>query len=389
MKKEILFSFIVNMIGIVSLYLVDISILKSNNQEIVSQWALTKSILFIGVIFILIGIDQAVVRLKLDLKSIYIPALIQFFFMSAVLTLITTYLYKELNFYFIFLSLFLLALSYLMYASFRLKLHYIKAQFFLQGWKIIFLILLFLTNKENYIIVIPFSLFIIVLVFYKDSISSFGIGSLDLSNFIKVQKTGLHYFISLLTLTLSLYMDQLLLNIDHKIPESNILFMHITFYAGPVLILLGFSGFIIGPYLRNNPDRKWSFLKKIYVMYIFIAILIAIISHILGDILIHYFHPDVELNYFVAYGVMGVVILRYLYILPSAYIGSFATNMLIRDVSYVNILAIFIYLAIYFSVSKYSSDYLLAIVFAMLSLWIIRVINGYYAIYKIYKEERK
>lgn len=52
-----------------------------------------------------------------------------------------------------------------------------------------------------------------------------------------------------------------------------------------------------------------------------------------------------------------------------------------------NIVGLLFYLIAYFVVSRVMDDYILAIVLAMITVWSVRIVNGYYAIYLILKSD--
>lgn len=376
------------MLGLVSLFMIDFYMTQSDNIVLISSWALTKSILFIGVLFVLLGIDQAIVRLKLQLQDIFLLVLIQFLVLTTCISIILYVLDVALNLEILMPSLFLMSIVYVLYASSRLEMHYIKSQAFLQGWKIMLFLFLWIYGIQYFEWFLPVSLILSLLVLSnKEVIDSLQVKYIDLIKYKTSLITGLHYFVSLLTLTSSLYFDQLLLNIDTKSLESSILFTHITFFVSPVVIFLGFSGFILGPYLRNNPDKKQYIFKKYFGFFVIVGILLSLASYMIGTIIFHYFKPNVDISMFLSVALISIVFLRYLYIVPSAYIGSFASNLLIRKISIVNVVGLAIYLICYFLISRMTDDYMLAIICAMVLVWSIRILNGYYAVFLILKKD--
>jgi hypothetical protein len=383
LKKQITFSFIINIAGLFSLFFVDLQMAKMNDDLLISSWALTKSILFIGLIFVLLGLDQALIRMKLNLKKIIFPATVQFLVLIGFITFFVSIIGTKIETFPIVLSLFILAMLYLFYAEHRLNMNYIKAQYCVNGWKIIFLCLILLFGYYEYAWILPLSMFLAFVVIF------FNRGLFTIFNLVSFQKykniltTGLHYFIALLTLTLTIYIDQVLLSADGKITESSILFSHITFFVSPNAILLGFGGFLLVPYLKKQPENKASIFKKYIWIFILIVLAIVIVTYFLGFVLFSYLKPDQSPSIFLAIGLSVIAFLRYLYILPSSYIGSFATNKLIRKVSVINVAGIAIYLIVYFTLSRYMEDYLLAIYSAIFIVWMIRIINGYFAIFEI------
>ncbi len=386
MKKQIILSFAINILGLFSIFFVDVKIASLENDLLVSSWALTKSVLFIGIIFILLGLDQAIVRLKLELKEILTPATIQFGILVSILTLGLNLAGTNVNIYTIASTLFILALLYLLYAEYRLNLKYTIAQFSVNGWRFIFLILILIFGYTEFNWLLPLSVLIamLYLTFKRKLISNFKI--VVFKSYKRILNTGLHYFIALLTLTLTLYIDQILLNFDGKILESSVLFSHITFFVSPNAILIGFGGFLITPYLKKNPEKKAYFLKKYLWLFILVVCVIVIASFFVGIIMFNYFKQDQNPSIMLAIGLSVVAFLRYLNILPSGYIGSFASNKLIRTVASVNFAGILFYILTYFIISRFVNGHLVAILSAILVVWLIRIFIGYVAILRIIKQ---
>jgi len=337
--------------------------------------------------FVLLGLDQAIVRLKIKLDEIFGLAHVQFFLLSAIVVGFLSMFEMNIDYLSAFFTLFFLALAYILFAYYRLNMHYILAQIFIQGWKIVLLFLLLTFGFYNFEIAMPLSIALIVLLLGFSHYKRFSIYQPSLNNYKKYLITGLHYFFSMLTLTLSLYADQLLLNYDKRTEESSILFTHITFFVSPIAIILGFAGFVIGPYLKNNPEKKRVFFHRFFPLYLLLGLGLAVFSYFLGSALIRYLKDEATLQPFLALALSGVVFLRYLYIFPSAYIGSFAPNSLIRQVSFVNLIGIVAYVTLYFIVSRMTNDYLLSITLSILFVWILRILNGYYAIWLIFQND--
>ena len=386
MKKDIFSSFLINILGLFSLFAVDVLVSRTGDSIIVSSWATMKSILFIGVLFTLLGFDQAIVRKKLKIEEIFLPVLIQFLVLSSLITLIVYFLQYNVDSLTLFITLLLLSIVYILYASYRLNMHYTQAQFLLQGWKVIFLCFIFLFGIAKYSILLQLSITVLLcIVLLKNLSNVFKIKLYKYSSYVENFSTGIHYFFSLFSLTLSLYLDQLILNFDKRVEESTILFSHITFFVSPAVIFLGFAGFVLGPYLRNNSDKKYKFFKNFFLIYVIFGIFMVFLAFEMGRFLIEHFNSSQKEITPLAIALSSVVFLRYLYIMPSAYIGSFASNKLIRQTIYINFIGIIFYLLLYFGISRYSNNYLLAIVVSILIVWLIRILNGYYAIYIILK----
>lgn len=383
MKKTIFFSFVINITGLLSIFVVDLLITKTDDSAVISSWALIKSTLFIGLIFVLVGLDQAIVRLRLNIKQIISPAILQFFIISAIVTVTVIFAKNDLQYALLFPALFFLATIYLFYAEHRLNLNYARAQLSANGWKIVFLVALLIVGHQYYLLLLPISIFIVFLFIFIDRGGFKLLQSINFDEYRRIVTTGAHYFVTLLTLTLTLYMDQIVLNFDSRIHESSTLFSHITFFISPNGILIGFGGFLLAPYLKRHPDKKKTLYDKYIVRFLFVISFFVAGSYLVGFQLYSFLRHGSQINIPLSLGLSFVAFLRYLYILPSAYVGSFASNKLIRQVASINLIGILLYIFVYYTVSRQSENYLIAILLAILSVWIVRIINEYSALYRI------
>lgn len=383
MKKTIFFSFVINITGLLSIFVVDLLITKTNDSTVISSWALIKSTLFIGLIFVLVGLDQAIVRLKLKIMQIISPALLQFLIISAIVTVTIIFVKHNLKYALLFPALFFLASIYLFYAEHRLNLNYARAQLSANGWRIVFLGALLIAGYQYFLLLLPLSILVVFIFIFFDRGGLKLLHSINFDEYRKILTTGAHYFITLLTLTLTLYMDQIVLNFDSRIHESSTLFSHITFFISPNGILIGFGGFLLAPYLKKHPDKKKILYDKFIIRFLLVISIVVVGSYFVGFQLYSLLRPGYPVNITLSLGLSFVAFLRYLYILPSAYVGSFASNKLIRQVASFNLIGLITYVAVYFIVSRQSDNYLLAILLAILSVWIVRIINEYSALYRI------
>lgn len=385
MKKQITLSFIINITGLSSLFIIDLMIARLNDDLIISSWAVTKSIIFIGVNFVLLGLDQSVIRLKSDISDILSTALVQFLVLSLIITFFIGYSGYSISFWPTLISLFLFSIVFMYHAEYRLHLNYSLAQFSLNGWKFLLLISLVIFGFKNYTWSIPVALFIVLtIVFYARN----GIKVLKKINIPRFKTnliTGLHYFLASISITLTLYIDQLLLRYDGKITESSILFSHATFFVSPNAILIGFGGFLLAPYLKRNPEKKIYYFKKYFPPFIMIIFVIVLASYFFGNLVFSYVKPGQEVIPSVAIALSTVAFFRYLYIIPSSYVGSFASNKQIRKIAYINLFGIIIYILTYIFLSRFYQDYIFAIVSSLLIAWLLRLAIGFKIINEIFK----
>lgn len=387
MTKRIIFSFIFNMIGLGSLWIADAYISINYDEGFISDWALYKSLIFIGVTFVNMGMDQAIVRLKLHIGHVFIPFLIQTLILGALLTVGILIIGLEVQYFYLYFIFILFALCYLFYAFERSNLNYAFSQLGFHFWKIIFLGLILLglfTNLHEPILIS----FVVAILFVLLRSRGYNIRNYDFSIYKLSILTGMHFFLSLSSLNIILYLDQVLLNNSGQTRTSEILFSHITFFISPAAIILGFTGFILAPYLRENPQKARLLFKKYFVSFVFFGLVTSTALYFISSELFLYFKEESAISW------LGIILcciyfLRYLTIVPSSYLGSFASNKLIKHVSIVYHLANIIFIFGYYILLRISNnDHLLSISLSILVAWIIRIIAGYYGLSSIFKDLR-
>ena len=139
---KIFFSLIFYLLGVGSILIIDFMYANSGNIDAISKWALLKSVAFLSVFVVLLGSDQALVRMKKELPDILIFVLFQFIVLSALICVFVYLLDINLEVIYLFPILVLMALLYLFYADNRLKMKFSWAQIVLHGWKFILLLIL-------------------------------------------------------------------------------------------------------------------------------------------------------------------------------------------------------------------------------------------------------
>jgi O-antigen/teichoic acid export membrane protein len=385
MIKKILFSFVINIFGMGSMLLLDFYISTHLNTNLISEWALLKSVLFIGVFFVLVGLDQAIVRKKTNLFSVFLSISMHLIFLSVIISFLF-YLFDIVKYPFLFIIIFFLfSFIYILYAFYRVQLNFIISQLIFHSWKVFMLYFVVLNFFTNIYYSIIFSLSIPVIIFLLKNFNKIKF-EFDIKKYKDLLEIGIHYFFSMLSLSLTLYIDQILLHSVNRIKEAATLFSHITFFVSPIAIIIGFLGFVLTPYLRNNIEKRREFFYKYIKYYFILGFIVIIFAFFIERQLFFYFKGEKYFNFLVALLLMVVVYLRILYVAPSVYIGSFATNNIIKKINFYNYLGIFIYVGIFYIGWFYFSEYsLYFILIGSILTWIIKNIAGFYGMKEVLK----
>ena len=264
--KKVFFSFIINFLSLFLFWLADVAILVKYETDMVSRWALLKSIMFISGSFISLGVDQAIVRLNLSYGNTLLPLLFQIF----VLTSLTTGLLWILNFNVSFLYIFVILLCYsiilILFSFERSKTNYTYSIFIFHFWRILFYILIVTLTFKT--IEIPLAIAVMsATIFLVKPLGKIDFKAWSFRSYKPSLQTGFYFFLSTCSLNIILFIDQLLINGLGDAKSSETLFSHVTFFISPFAAVLGFLGFLLTPFLRDNREKALLFLNK-YLKYL-------------------------------------------------------------------------------------------------------------------------
>lgn len=387
--NKIATSFLINIFGLGSLWIVDMLMTATENPVLISEWATTKSILFIGSTFILFGIDQAIIRTSVNLNKILIPITIQFILITLIIIAILQLLGFQLNLFYMFISLILIAFTLLLASYYRNLLKFNYSQIMMHSWKIFFLVGILMLGYENYFIVLLFSLLITVSIFiyFTDLISWSESIKYDLFLYKKNITIGVHYFFATTSLITLLYLDQIILNYLDKTQESSLLFSYITIFIAPGSVLLGFSGFILLPYIKRSYKELVHHYKKKNILFFFLVGVLFTSFIFLSEYFLFIILKSEKVDYFMIFLLFILFLLRFLYLIPTTVIGAFASNKIIAKVS------VLYYVANVLFVLSFVSLYLMGypIVYSMLTAliigWMYRCYVGYRIVDLVIKDK--
>lgn len=380
--KKISIPFIVNFLSLLTFWLSDVWIISKYDTSFVSNWALLKSVIFISGSVITLGIDQAIVRLSLSFKETIIPLLFQVFIMTVCVCCILWVLDFELNFKYLFCILLLYSLLLILYSYERSKLNYSLSMLILNFWRILFYLLIVTVTYK--IIDVPLLIaFLSSLIFVIKPFFKLRIKHTDFSKYKTALSTGFYFFLSACSLNIILFIDQILINFIGSESESEILFSHVTFFISPFAAILGFAGFILTPYLRDNRFKSFTILKK-YSLHLFLAGVVSIIVYFYLArwlfVTVKKEDPELWLSVILTF----ILFSRFVLVVPSSFFGAFANNFLLNRVSISYNLINVVYIASAFGIfyfMKWNALYTISI--SLLITWLLRVLIGYLGLAKL------
>lgn len=380
--KDLGGSFFINFFSLFLFWATDAIIVTKYEAEFVSNWALIKSVIFITGSFITLGVDQAIVRLKLDYKESLWPILIQVLVLS-ILSCLVIYIFNfSVSYGYLLLCLIFYSLILILYSYQRSRMNYTLSLIILNCWRMIFFILVFTGLFERIDISLTIALTSVVLflflAFYKNKVD-FRISE----QYRKALGTGFYFFLSILSLNVILFLDQILINKLGDELTSEILFSHVTFFIAPFAAGLSFIGFLLTPYIRDNREKAFFWLRKYILLFILVGIIFSASAFFVANILYTYLKND-EPIFWLGITLSLILFTRFLLMIPSSFFGAFANNQLLKKISFQYNLVNLVYL-VGTCFMFYILDFtiLKSLLLSLLATWLLRALIGFNGLFKI------
>lgn len=260
MKGDKILSFVIYLLGTAAFFFVDMIVTRQYSHDIVAYWAEFKSILSIGVIFCLLGLDQVLVRYPDGSVLVFRRAIWQILSIATLLSVVLWVFDLFPDFDLAFFSLSAVSFAMLLMQYFRMAGRLSLSQLVQHSWKIILLLLIFL-HAFFFVLAVKFPsvLFLVFLLVFLGSFFlvvfySFGqrhFGSAEFSRGL-ISGVGGRYFLTSVLLVLSIYLEQLIVSGFYGEVLSAQYFAISVYFLFPVSIMNGFLAFNAGPWIRSN-----------------------------------------------------------------------------------------------------------------------------------------
>ena len=383
--------------GMLSFFLVDFVIARYETTEAIANWASIKSIVMIGGTLVLFGIDQVMVRLPQQALSILkrsylqvIVAVVIYYYSIYKLGLLTE------SFWLMFAVL-ALGVSILLFGFYRSQFLLLPAQVITNGWKPLFLIILItlilfdITRVYSLLFITSISLSVsgAFLLSKKKKVIPNNIADHKHESIKEQYGLGLRFFISLMSLNLSLYLEQILLNMDGHQIESSIYFSHFAIILPLMMVFNGYIGFILGPYIRKNRIQFDYLLKSYWWVLPVTSLLLGVISFLLSMYAYSYLLSGKgEFIYSLAAIVTSIGVLRLIYILPSSYLGVVASKHILNKFILMNVFGIIVLVGGFYLFYQITDNALFSVAYASLLNWLLRSVYGNYLVWIIWKSKK-
>ena len=384
--KKVNRSLIIYILSVGSYFFVDIYISKNFEIMQVANWAYLKSILFIAVVFVLLGLDKSLIRHPGFFKNYtkYLP--IQIPVLALVISYFFYYLQSQLEFVDIFFPVLLLSILMAFQAAYRSFLFFSLAQVAANLWKLMFLLFIVCSfsffDVKNISLILDMSLAVVLIyLIYKE------MGM----KFLKVESTkfetvegkealtdGAYFLFHAILFNVAISIEQILLNQQQLYDKSAQLLAHSAVYLPMIIALNGFLGFFIGPMIRNRGLVRVSEFKKTVSYYSLFGIVLIFLSYGLGTLAFEFlFEEKYEIDKLILIFVLFVGFLRYLYVVPSSIIGMLGSSKVLKMSFLYYFLSTCIYIISFFLLLEFDVDKFEAVLLAGMIHWFLRVFFGF------------
>ncbi len=366
-------------IGMGSLVAADLFIVKYYPDSFIAEWAFLKSLLFIGGSVVVFGLDQMFIRHSLKV-SVYFPKFLKHVVLFSTGFAVILY-YRDSNIFVIFVII-LFSINQLLFGSARANFHYKLSQILSQSWKVLLLLILLLVHFVP--IIINIYLFVIISLFTPLLLNIKTISKLMVEGKNSNEKMSIIYqdaflmFLSIITLNIAIYADQLFLKEFALKQDAIKLFAHTSSIYPVGIAINGLAGFFLGPFFKKRPDFS---LKKVGIILFFVAIILSISSFFFGVLVLKFIKHvtfDIKLGIFLSI----IIAFRIIYILPSSYIGVIGSRRMLKSFVLICILGVLVQIFSFLTLIKFTTvNIIYAAVISVIAHWLIRSLGGILNIY--------
>ncbi len=398
MKKKIdlLASFGIYGIGLLSFLIIEILIIKKYSVSTISNWAFYKSTIILIGSFTLLGYDQVLLRDPRLIKIHFKKFLKRAFVVSISSTLFIFFIkdYSIQEALLIFLGIVFYGLMNYNTAASRANNQLWKSQFSKNFWKCFILLLLLSNFAENVFLyfVIAFGITTLLSIFFRGYKLTYDSKRLKDISINEAERLSVAFLITSLTLLFAIYGEQFVINLYGDEVASTHLFKYFAVITPIALSLNGFLGFYLGPKIIRNPESEsFKSYKSLFNKVFLFSIGNTVISTIVGVVLlIYYLNIDIKDFDFFLIGTFSLIsLIRGIYVTNSVYLGIYADrDQLLGVAKYFGIFTIIYLIAILIALFLFSSIFTAQII-SVLSLlnWVLRFVISNIYVKRILKKK--
>ncbi|MCJ8319676.1 MAG: hypothetical protein MJK12_08575 [Colwellia sp.] len=346
---KLFISFLFYGLGILAFLITDLYVVTNFPIEFAANWAYYKSLLFITGSLGLLGLDQVLVRNPHLVSSLLKTFSVQITLIALALVIAISIINPTTNNqYILFLNIILFSSILFFSAIFRSRNQLIRAQFTTNAWKCLLLFFLYFsfTNQIDlwYLSALSLILIVALVMYFSTSIEHVPVNSqLPVDN---ARNIGLLFLFHNLTLILSVYGEQFLINFFGQSNVSHILYAHFIVFTPIALSINGFLGFYLGPKIRRVKTFSLVDYQKLNSNIIKYSLGITIISIVIGFVAFNYFYKNnnIQMNFSIILALFLLCLSRGIYTTSSVCLGIFADNKILSITAKLNWLILIIYI---------------------------------------------
>jgi len=342
--KRYLVSILVSLFGMGSLFAADILLATHASNEALATWATLKSSLMIGAVVVLLGTEQLIVRNPESLAIVAKVVIPQSILAGIVVALLVFHLGYFSSIPTAFLCVFGIAWVNLAFQWLRSNLCIVRAYITLGAWRLIFIsvciasILFSSSSLDNLEGLVVISLYlgwciIVPVVVSAKRISDVVSHHTAFKSRVDVYRSSLLFFLASLSLSITSYGEHLLVFGLGETEDVALYFKAVTFFLMPGVFLNQYLSTVVGPWLRQNEKKGSQSLltyKFLLLLMLFCSAPVLLIFGVIAQKLL--------LGEMVTPLVLAVIftitaIVRFLYIVPSTYVGMIADRKELKRVT--------------------------------------------------------
>lgn len=393
-KIDIVASFALYGLGLLSFLLADIYVSENFSQEHIAEWAFYKSTIIILGSIVLLGYDQVFVRDPSLVTRFFKRFIVQAISIAVISVTIISFFKNYTLQKGIYLFLGVLLYGFINYSSSSLRacFNLWKAQFSTNFWKVLLLGFLFFGVFDDlpFYFLVPIALTLIsALIFggYKTKEDRSLFENLSDADSRAIATT---FLFTNLTLILAVYGEQFLINLSGDTKASAHLFKYFAVFTPIALSVNGFLGFYFAPKIRREKKMSINRFKKFSFKISLFAVLVTLISSVIGYIYMTHFSKIeiTTLDWLLIVSLSVLCIIRGIYIATSVCLGIFSDKKRLKSVAILFWISAGLYIIGVFITLSVTSGIKAAQIISILSVsnWLFRLIISNVYTTKILKE---
>ena len=348
-------SFLIFLIGTVSLLAADILSTKFLDDSDMALWAEMRALFGVLAVLLTLGLEMVLIRSPKSARILLRLIIVQTLILGLPLGCAVHHLgYMNSPWA---ATLFGAGAAFITAQGqyFRSQGAFVVSQLAQQGWRLATLAtLIYLAFHKSEVLlsldlIVALAVFICSLLGWCFVIVHQRNGDNEYSGLVNHYSISFRFFCTNLVLQAALFGEQLLVNGLGSNLQASIFFTHMTYFLLPVTVVSAYLGFRIGPWLRDHPDSFESAVVKYRYSLFLLTLGVVAIIQVVGLLGWQIIKPAVsEVNVFLIFSFFFSASLRIYYTFSSAYNGIFATphdhdTLIVAQVMLLLCLAAFVY----------------------------------------------